>query len=152
VSSEANPWWIVAMSGVVSLIGLWLNARGAWLSTRAASQDKQNDRIVAERAQALATHDARQATWIARQEQELERARRRIEELEVERDRAWELARAWKARAHELRHEFNNFQQMLMSPRGLRDVAWPKKQEPLPDLKDIKERPRPTDITGELPP
>ena len=41
----------------------------------------------------------------ARQEQELEKMRLRLEALQADCDRAHELARAWHARAHALRHQ-----------------------------------------------
>ncbi|MFT8246319.1 hypothetical protein [Roseomonas sp. BN140053] len=136
MSENPNPWWVVLVSGVISALGLWLNARSAWLSTRTASQDKRDDREAQERASVLATFDARQTNWINRQEQELERVRRRVAELEAERNRAWTLAHAWHAKAHELWREFRDLQQAVLAPRGRRDLAGFPAQ-PLPRLDAI---------------
>ncbi len=137
MADGTNPWWVVLASGVISAVGLWLNARGAWLSTRAASQDKRGEREASERTNVLAALDARQTAWINRQDQELEKVRRRVEELEVDRERVWQLARAWSAKAHELRHEVNNSRQVAMALRGDRELAWPVNPL-LPGLEEIK--------------
>ena len=50
----------------------------------------------------MASLDARQSAWIARQEQELEKMRLRLEALQADCDRAHELARA-----HALRHQLD---------------------------------------------
>ena len=103
MSDQSSPWWVVLASGAISAIGLWLNARGAWLTTRLSSEERQAQ----ERAQVMASLDARQSAWIARQEQELEKMRLRLEALQADCDRARELARAWHARAHALRHQLD---------------------------------------------
>lgn len=137
MSDNTNPWWVVLASGIISAIGLWLNARGAWMSTRATTQDKRDERETSERANVLAALDARQTAWINRQDQELEKVRRRVEEIEAERERAWQLARAWNAKAHELRHEINNSRQIAMALRGDREVTWPLNPL-LPGLEEIE--------------
>lgn len=133
---NTNPWWVVLASGVISAFGLWLNARGAWLSTHATTQDKRDERETSERANVLAALDARQTAWINRQDQELEKVRRRVEEIEEERERAWQLARAWSAKAHELRHEINNSRQVAMALRGDREISWAPNPL-LPGLEEI---------------
>lgn len=133
---NTNPWWVVLVSGVISAVGLWLNARGAWLSTRATTQDKRDERETSERANVLAALDARQTAWINRQDQELEKVRRRVEELEAERERIWQLARAWNAKSHELRHEINNSRQVAIALLGSREFAWPANPL-LPGLEEI---------------
>ena len=103
MSDQSSPWWVVLASGAISAIGLWLNARGGGLTTRLSSEERQAQ----ERAQVMASLDARQSAWIARQEQELEKMRLRLEALQADCDRAHELARAWHARAHALRHQLD---------------------------------------------
>ena len=137
MSDNTNPWWVVLASGVISAVGLWLNARGAWINTQASSQDKRGEREATERANVLAALDARQTAWINRQDQELEKVRGRVEELEGEREHAWEMARAWNAKAHELRHEINNSRQIALALRGDREVVW-QPNPPLPGLEELE--------------
>jgi len=137
VGDNTNPWWVVLASGALSAVGLWLNARGSWLSTIASSQDRRDEREATERANVMNSLDARQSAWIARQDQELEKVRGRVEELELERDRAWELTRAWHALAHELRHEINASRQVANSRPGVPPITW-RPIPPLPGLDEIE--------------
>ena len=139
-SGGTGPWWVVLLSGLISLAGLWLNARGSWISARATTEERRDERLSAEHAQAQASLESRQAAWTDRQEEALERALQRIDALETDRDRGWDLARAWRARAQEIRQEFDALQRLVLAPRGMRELAG-HSRPPLPGLEEIERLP-----------
>ena len=127
MSESHSPWWAVLASGAISAVGLWINARGGWAATRATTADKAAEREAADRARVVSTMDARQSALMDRQDREVERLNRRCEECEADRDRGWDLARAWNTRAHKLWHEVNN----------LRMATGGRVPAELPDLEQI---------------
>ena len=133
MSESHSPWWVVLASGAISAVGLWINARGGWAATRATTADRVAEREAADRARVVSTMDARQTALMDRQDREVERLNRRCEECEADRDRGWDLARAWRTCADDLWHELNNARMAAGDPRPPR----------LPGLEEIEpERPR----------
>lgn len=131
-----SPWWVVAAAALPS------TASGVWVFWRwwAERVDKLQDTTVTreqswarelEAQRAALSRD--QAELFDRLRTELARIQSRLAELEQDRDRAWDLARWWNQRAHELRHAGLNAQAMVTgfcSREGIDSPAWPEMTVP----------------------
>jgi hypothetical protein len=139
---STSPWWVVsaaalpsAASGVWAFWRWWLergDKKNETLLTReqTALRDLENQRIALAREQ---------ADLFERLRTELSRTQTRLAELEQDRDRAWDLARWWNQRAHELRHAGLNAQTMVAgfcAREGVDAPDWPDME--VPGLEDPK--------------
>ena len=127
----ASPWWVVAAAAVPSAAsGLWIFWR--WWVERG---DKRSAESLTREQGLLRELDAQRvalgrehADLFDRVRAELLRTQARLQEVERDRDRAWDLARWWNRRAHELRHAGLNAQTMVAGLCAREDVpvpAWP---------------------------
>ena len=83
MSEGSNPWWVVLGSGAISgaflAINNWLNARGGWLTTRAAREKEQEEQEERARQKVLDSLDGRQTRFVQRLEEDLNNQVRRRE-------------------------------------------------------------------------
>jgi len=111
----ATPWWVVAAAAVPSVAsGLWVFWRW-WVDrgdARAAVLLTREQTVLHDLELQRAALGKDQAELFDRIRTELVRCQLRLTELERDRDRAWDLARWWNRRAHELRHAGVNAQQV----------------------------------------
>ena len=132
----SGPWWIVTAASAPSVASaLWVLWR--WWIERG---DKLNDNVLT-REQALfrdleaqrITLSKEQGDLSERLRSEFERIQHRLNEMERERDRGWDLARWWNQRAHDLRHAGLNAQAMVVgfcSRDGVEVPTWPDMSVP----------------------
>ena len=111
-----GPWWVVAAAALPSMAsGVWVVSR--WWVDRAdrhAEDATSREERVAREMELQRTALSRdQAELFDRIRAELVRCQCRLLEVERDRDRAWDLARHWHQRAHELRHAGLNAQTMV---------------------------------------
>jgi hypothetical protein len=112
----AGPWWVVAGAALPSLAsGLWVFSR--WWLERA--DRNQVDAVIREERLAREVEERRVALshehteLFERVKTELLRCQSRLHQVERDRDRAWDLARYWNQRAHDLRHAALNAQAIV---------------------------------------
>ncbi len=108
------------------------------------TREEQQRRELDERQAAMSKRDAEAMVWVR---DEAERYRKRLIEVEAERDEAyhsadaaWDIARAWKERSHQIKHDLDNARTMVnaaLIQRGTEPRAWPDEQ--LPPLDEILE-------------
>lgn len=105
------------------------------------TREEQQRRELDERQEAMAKRDAVAAAWVR---EDAERYRKRVIEVEAERDEAyhsadaaWDIARGWKDRAHQLKHDLDNARTMVNGSHRGQPRIWPNEQ--LPPLDKIIE-------------
>lgn len=137
-----SPWWVVSAAVLPSAAsGLWVFwrwwvERGDKLSEGALSREQATLRDLETQRAALSRE---QAELFDRLRTELARTQLRLDELEQDRDRGWDLARWWNHRAHELRHAGLNAQAMVAgfcAREGVEAPEWPEMS--VPGLEDPK--------------
>jgi hypothetical protein len=136
------PWYVVLIAAIPSAgSGLWVAWR--WWIERTDKHTEgvltREERLTAELDKQRAALSAEHAALFDRLKAELVRVCARLEEVEKDRDRGWDLARWWNRRAHELRHAGLNAQTMvagLVSRDGLPMPNWPDMS--VPGLEDPK--------------
>jgi hypothetical protein len=154
MDDQSSGFWrifsfILGMASVPGFVsGIFVFLR--WIGSR---RDRNKEIATAREMQLMVEMDARAATlsrehaeFLERLKGEILRLQARLRELEDkcnlvsrDRDRGWELARWWNARAHVLRHDALNAQQSathLARERNLPEPTWPDMT--LPDLEDPK--------------
>ena len=142
--ASAAPWWVVAAAAIPSAAsGLWVFWR--WVVER----DDRRATETLTREQALMRDLDLQRTALGREHAdlfdrmraELLRTQARLQEVERDRDRGWDLARWWNRRAHELRHAGLNAQFMVAGlclrlgepPPSWPDMLVPGLEDPMED-------------------
>ena len=126
-----GPWWVVAAAALPSLAsGAWVVSR--WWIERADrhSEDSSSreERLAREVEQQRAALSREQTELFERLRLELVRCQTRLAEVERDRDRAWDLARHWHRRSHELKHAGLDAQSIVAGLCAREDVdvpAWP---------------------------
>ena len=137
-----GPWWVVATAAAPSLasalwvIWRWWFERGDKLHETVAAREQTLLRDLESQRVALSRE---QAELFERLRTEIERIRHRLLEVEADRDHAWDLARWWNQRAHDMRHAALNAQTMVIgfcSREGVEPPTWPETD--LPGLEEPK--------------
>ena len=102
-----GPWWVVAAAALPSMAsGVWVVSRW-WIDRadrHAGDVTSREERLAREVELQRAALSREQAELFDRIRVELVRCQTRLVEVERDRDRAWDLARHWHRRAHELKH------------------------------------------------
>ncbi len=147
--ADIQPWYYVIAAGVPPLLI-------AWLGKYYESAEKKAERRQTADARLRDSFTEAQVAAFARAEADIARERTRREALEVEvdrvkramqaeidrlnglLDRAWDIARAWRIRARELRHDLLGARQSIL---GLKPDTKPEDfpaVPPLPELEKIE--------------
>lgn len=139
---DASPWWVALAAAVPSA------ASGAWVmwrwwadrsDARAIQQTIRDQALMRDLETQRATLSREHTDLFDRTRAELLRCHARLQEVERDRDRGWDLARWWNRRAHELRYAGVNAQaaaQNLALNGGHPLPAWPDMT--IPGLEDPK--------------
>lgn len=140
----ASPWWVVAAAAVPSaasglwILWRWLVERGDRRSTETLTREQALMRDLDLQRAALGREHA---DLFDRMRNELLRTHARLQEVERDRDRGWDLARWWNQRSHELRHAGLNAQAMVGAlclrvdepPPTWPDMLVPALEDPMED-------------------
>ena len=141
---DTSPWWVVLAAAVPSaasgawVVWRWWVDRGDVRTVQAATRDQVLMREMETQRAALSREHA---DLFDRMRAELLRTQARLQELERDRDRGWDLARWWNRRAHELRHAGLNAQFMVAGlclrlgepPPSWPDMLVPGLEDPMED-------------------
>lgn len=137
-----GPWWVVIVASAPSIasavwvIWRWWIERGDKLHDNVTTREQTLLRDLEAQRVALSRE---QSDLFERLRHELERVQHRLGEIERDRDRAWDLARWWNQRAHDVRHAALNAQAMVVgfcSRENVEPPTWPDMQ--LPGLEEPK--------------
>lgn len=99
-----NSWLAAALAAVPSVCA------GVWAGIKYANE--RSDRGTSERDKIWDRLNTAQAAWFTQQERTIAAQQKRIDDLTVDRDRGWDLARYWNGAAHRLRHLAANARQV----------------------------------------
>lgn len=142
MQDAGNPWWVVLAAAVPSAAsGTWVMWRW-WADrgdTRATQQTVRDQALMRDLELQRATLNREHPDLFDRTRAELLRCHARLQEVERDRDRGWDLARWWNRRAHELRYAGVNAQaaaQNLAFDGSQPLPAWPDMT--IPGLEDPK--------------
>ena len=124
-----GPWWVVAAAALPSTAsGLWVVWRW-WLERadrQSAGASSREERLAREVEAQRAALSRDQSELFDRIRAELVRCQTRMGEVEHDRARAWDLARYWHQRSHELRHAGTNAQAMVAGLCAREEIAVPE--------------------------
>lgn len=139
---SSSPWWVVTAAAAPSLASAlwvlwrWWVERGDRIHESVATREQTLLRDLEVQRIALSKE---QSELFVRLRTELERVQQRLAEMERDRDHAWDLARWWNKRAHDLRHVGLNAQAIVVgfcSRDGVDPPVWPDME--LPGLEEPK--------------
>lgn len=132
----SNPWWVVLGSGAISgaflAINNWLNARGGWLTTRAAREKEQEEQEERARQKVLDSLDGRQTRFVQRLEEDLNNQVRRREAADGRADQEERWKNIWRWIATERGHQLREAKQLAESARRLLPPEVQDRLGPLP--------------------
>ena len=112
----SNPWWVVLGSGAISgaflAINKWLNARGGWLTTKAAREKEEQEQEERARQKVLDSLDVRQTRFVQRLEEDLNNQIRRREAADNRADDEERSKSQWRWVAVERGHHLREAKQL----------------------------------------
>lgn len=131
-----SPWWIVSLASAPSLSSaIWVVGRW-WVERsdkRTEGETTREQTLIRDLEQQRAALSREQTDLFSSLRDEYWRIQQRLIEIERDRDRAWDLARWWNSRAHDLRYAGTHAQAMVegfCSRDGLEPPAWPNMDLP----------------------
>lgn len=132
----SNPWWVVLGSGAISgaflAINNWLNARGGWLTTKAAREKEQEEQEERARQKVLDSLDGRQTRFVQRLEEDLNNQIRRREAADNRADDEERSKSRWRWVAVERGHHLREAKQLAESAMRLLPGEMRTRLGPLP--------------------
>jgi hypothetical protein len=141
VTQENTPSWFIAFAGFApaALVGI-VTQLLVWRKFRIERGDKRDETDADHRDRVRVTMDAQSLAMWDRLEAENKRLAARLQDIEHDRDRGWDLARYWNGRAHSVKHQFANLLQRAnyrlesakLEPIQAPEIIWPGLEDPSP--------------------
>lgn len=127
--AAGGPWWVVAAAALPSMAsGVWVVSRW-WVDRADRHADdatSREERLAREVESQRAALSREQAELFDRIRVELVRCQTRLVEVERDRDWAWDLARHWHRRSHELKHAGLDAQAIVVGLCAREEVEVPE--------------------------